>query len=98
MSKDYPNRADWLAKRETWRNKHKYERLVWSQGTFRCRRPGPTRIGKSGVRRDKRMRRLAIYRSFFADPEMQIKIEQQKLTWCIPFHPRLVRDTVLGSR
>lgn len=34
MSLDYPDRSVWLAKRETWRNRHKHERLVWSRGTY----------------------------------------------------------------
>lgn len=68
------------------------------EGTFRRRRPGPTHTGKGAVRVAKKAKRAAMYRDFFADPEMQAKIEQHKLTWCIPMHPRLVRDVVLGSR
>jgi len=93
VSQDYPNRADWLAKRATWRNRHKHERPYVNFGGSRRER-----LGKAGNRVAKKSRRESTYRSFFADPAMQAKIEQQKLTWCIQFHPRLVRDTVLGSR
>ncbi len=48
-------------------------------------------------RREKKARMAKMYREFFADPEMQHEIAFHKLEWCIPLHPRLVRDTVLGS-
>jgi hypothetical protein len=53
MSLDYPNRADWLAKRSTWRNKHKYERLIWDShrhGTYVRAKHGPIGQGARRVR------------------------------------------------
>lgn len=96
MSRDYPNRSDWLAKRNA--PKPVTERLVWSKGTYRRRRPGPTHVSKGFMRADKKMRMTALYRNFFADPAMQSRIAAHQLTWCIGLHPRLVRDTVLGSQ
>lgn len=97
MSKDYPNRADWLAKRCTPRGQ-KHQRLVSTGGTFRHRRPGPTHIGKSGVRADRKMRKEAMYRSFFADPNLIARADNLGLMHLLPDHQRLVRDTVLGTR
>ena len=91
MSKDYPNRADWLAKRCTPRGQRHERPYVDFGGSHR------ERLGKTGNRASKKTRREATYRSFFADPEMQARIEYHRLTWCIPLHPRLVRDVVLGS-
>lgn len=91
MSRDYPDRSVWLA--------HKHERLVWSKGTFRRRRPGPVHVGKSFKRRDKKMRMAALYASFFNDPAMIERIDNDHgLMHLIEDQPRLVRDTVLGSR
>lgn len=53
---------------------------------------------KSAKRWHKKQRMAKMYREFFADPKNQAEIATHKLEWCIDMHPRLVRDTVLGSR
>lgn len=97
MSLDYPNRADWLAKRYTPRVV-RAERPVWNKGIFRSRRPGPVQESKSVIRKDKKARMWVMYREFFASAENQTAIAAHQLTWCIGMNPRLVRDTVLGSQ
>lgn len=96
MSLDYPNRSDWLAKRATPRVV-RTERVAWSKGTYRRRRPGPTHVSKGLLRADKKMRMEAMYRSFFADPNMIERIDDHGLMHLIEDQRRLVRDVVLGS-
>lgn len=55
-------------------------------------------MSKSFKRQEKKARMASMYRDFFADSKNQEKIAEHKLTWCIELHPRLVRDTVLGSQ
>jgi hypothetical protein len=59
--------------------------------------PKPKVRGKSVKRREKGARMAAMYREFFSLPARLEQIAAHKLTWCIELHPRLVRDTVLGS-
>ena len=51
----------------------------------------------SAKRWHKKQRMAKMYREFFADPAMQAEIAKHNLEWCVDLHPRLVRDTVLGS-
>lgn len=53
---------------------------------------------KGEKRREKKARMAAMYREFFANPQWQKIIRLHKFEWCIPLHPRLVRDTVMGSK
>ncbi len=56
-------------------------------------------MSTKGVKRWHKKQRMAkMYRDFFDDPKNQADIQKHHFFWCIPFHPRLVRDTVLGSR
>ncbi len=97
MSKDYPDRSVWLAKRCT-PPRETYERLVFTGGTFRRRRPGPTHIGKSGVRADKKMRMAALHANFMNDAALINRADDLGLMMFLPEQIRRVRDTVLGSR
>lgn len=52
MSLDYPDRSVWLAKRETWRDPQKYQRVIWDsarKGTYVRAKHGP--IGRELERR-----------------------------------------------
>lgn len=53
---------------------------------------------KGKKRAAKKARMAAMYRGFFADPYWQKRVTTLKLDWCIPLHPRLVRDTAMGTR
>lgn len=96
MSLDYPDRSVWLAKRDTPTGRiariRRSIRMV-SAPTYK-----KIRLNKAEHKRLKKFRMAAMYREFFEDPKNIERIKELKLFWCIPFNPRLVRDTVLGSR
>lgn len=99
MSLDYPNRAEWLAKRNNpVAGSLTHGRIVWSQGTFRRRRPGPTHVGKSELRALKKARMEQMYRDFVADEKNMEDVFRHKFAWGLDLCRRLVRDTVLGYR
>jgi hypothetical protein len=53
---------------------------------------------KSAKRWHKKQRMAKMYREFFADPTNVAEINECGVGWAVDLHPRLVRDTVLGSR
>ena len=54
-------------------------------------------MSKREKRQQKKARMAAMYRAFWARPEVIAAAKAIHFDWCIPLHPRLVRDTLLGS-
>lgn len=86
------NRAEWLAKR--------CNPVAGSVEHFwrPVPRPRKPQLTKAARRQAKKARMVAMYRKFFDNHANHVRIEELKFAWCIPLHPRLVRDTVLGSQ
>lgn len=53
---------------------------------------------KSEKRLAKRARMEQMYREFWGRHEVIVAAKSIHFDWCISMHPRLVRDTLLGSR
>lgn len=64
MSLDYPNRAEWLAKRNNPVAGSRVHGRIVATGTVRRRRPGPTHVGKSELRALKKARMAQMYADF----------------------------------
>jgi hypothetical protein len=88
MSLDYPNRADWLAKRSTWRNRHKYERLIRPMpSTGKTKDPARTHA----QRRWKRMQPSTGPGSINAEDEMRGLVMDGRFTEAAAYYERCFR-------